>query len=684
MARQRERERTYTPPDSVPDLEELVREAFAELAAILPDYEPRTAQLDLALRIAQSLEQDRPLVAEAGTGTGKSLAALIPAGLWALRERSLARNQKSFRVFVGTGTLALLAQYLNKDVPVVRAAVEPVAQRHGLVSDLRVVLVKGRQNYLSKRRLQAVQNEFATFFESEKLAALSRLDEWQQASVRGDRDEWTFAMPEDMWANVRSDREDCFRRLCPHHDSCFYYQARHEAEQADILIATHHLLVVDRLVAGGSVIPSYHRLIVDEMHHLPTIARDQLARKLGPHRTRRLQQALLKDTTLGQNAELLKLLKSFEDSIESFYKILGLAELKAPQLLRQFPSEVEPLLSITESLRDKVLSLGGGHLRDLKVQLDKALEAADDGAAADAQSQVAAFETLFDRVSSALITTAEHLRLHRNRTDFCHYLDPTGYLVSAPLDTGELLRRGIWQDFPPIGMSATLAVPGEQPFGFFLAQVGLPPETASELYASPFDYTKQARLYIPTRLPLPNQPDYTQASLESIQRLYERIGGRMLCLFTAYAAMQEAQAWLSGRLPVEIRAQGQMSIALLTDWLRHTEQGILLGTGSFWEGVSISGLSAVVINRIPFESPGDPVWTALCERAGDQWFSELALPSAILRLRQGSGRLIRSGSDKGVVAILDPRLLSKAYGRKILESLAYLPLVTQGIPVPQR
>ncbi len=685
MARQRQRESTYTPPDPVPELADLVQEAFAELAKRLPGYEPRPAQVALSLRIAQSLERDRALLAEAGTGTGKSLAALIPAALWALRERSLARNQKNFRVFVGTGTLALLAQYLEKDVPDLRAAVQPVAARHGLVSDLRVELVKGRQNYLSKRRLDNLRAEFATLLESDKLLALQRLDEWQHTSARGDRDEWTFAVPEALWAEVRSDREDCFRRLCPHHEHCFYYQARQAAEQADILIATHHLLVVDRLLAGSSVIPTYQRLIVDEVHHLPGIARDQLARRLGPTRSRRLQQALFKDQTFGQDAALLKRLKPFEEASEAFYQSLGLGELKAAKLLRQFPPEVESLLSATESLRDQVLSLGNSRLRDLKGQLDRALEAGQDLEAGDLQAQVAAFETLFDRVSTALIATAEHLSLRGNRVDFCHYLDPAGYLVSAPLDPGELLRRGIWQDFPPIGMSATLAVPGEQPFGFFLKQVGLTPETDCERYDSPFDYPQQARLYVPTYLPLPNDPAYAQASWQAIQRLYERIGGRMLGLFTSRAAMQAAHAWLTAQaLPVEIRVQGQMSIALLSDWLRSREQGILLGTNSFWEGVSIAGLSAVVINRIPFESPGDPVWTALCERAGEQWFAELALPSAILRLRQGSGRLVRSASDKGVVAILDARLLQKSYGRTILSALAHLPLVTTGVPVPQR
>ncbi len=604
-------------------------QAFAHIAQNLSSYEIRTAQRDLARAIERGLAEGLPVLAEAGTGTGKSFAALIPAIL------------SGKRVVVSTATIALQEQYIHKDIPFLQKAL-PIS--------FRAELVKGRGHYLSKRRW------------SEYLLAQTvspEIKHWVATTSIGDQAELSVTPPPAVWEEIRSDKDDCLREQCPFYRECFYYQNRRDLAQAQILVTNHAFLLAD-LASGRQLLPSHELVVIDEAHQFSDIA------------TRALT---LEVSNLGLRRLFSRIQKFFNPG-----PVLIQAEISANELfsyLLDQPKTASRRWNVDGALVGNLyLRLGtlADHLRELR--LDQGMRPQD--------LQVAQMRR--DRTVDLLLGHCGTLNTLMSQEDtWVRWVDyaPANpgkriTLCAASLDLSAQLREFFFQPELPtsVWMSATLTTGASDAFSYFRSQIGLGTGMALEQgFESPFDFAAQALLYLPqANLPEPNHPDFLYQSLTVIAELIHASGGCAFVLFTSSTAMRYCHESLCEQIPFPSKVQGAMPRRQLLEWFRHTPQAVLFATASFWEGVSIEGdqLRLVIIDRIPFQSPGDPVYDARAERlkreSGD-WFSDLALPYAALKLKQGAGRLIRTRNDRGVVAILDPRMTRKSYGRILIRSL---------------
>ncbi len=607
-----------------------VEDVFARLADRLETYEHRPQQLELALAIDQSFRRREAGVFEAGTGTGKSLAALIPAAL------------SGKRVVVSSATIALQEQYIHKDIPLLQSI---------LPFEVDAQVMKGRSNYIGLRRW----NEFLLEQEADE-----RLVEWVCDTASGDVSELDFMPPPDVWMEIDSDSDDCLRNRCPHFNDCFYFDARRRAEKADILIVNHALLLADA-ASHGNILPAYDLLIVDEAQHLPSIARDAFSAAVSVRGLRMLASKAVKKVSAPA-----AMVREIEMEADRFFSRLNARFPAMKTRLREAIEEGEPLRSSLETLKSWLEAQQFDHVLDVDMAREK-----------------------LKLKAKALLATATNYincldRLANPNNDWVVWAergDPSGArfeVVAAPLDVSGFLQDLIFDRTgleSSIWMSATLATGGEDPFQYFKREVGAPRHVIQLKVSSPFDFRRQALLYLPRDLPDPNHQDYIWECCKEIERLVRLSEGRAFVLFTSYSAMNRCFDVLSGVLPFECRRQGEMPRKRLIDWFRGTPSAVLFGTSSFWEGVSVEGeqLSCVIIDRIPFQVPDDPVYEARCEAIKESgegdWFKDLALPHAIMRLKQGVGRLVRTRADRGIVAILDPRLTRKYYGRVILECL---------------
>lgn len=607
-----------------------LHEAFNCVARTLPGYEVREAQLDMARAVERGFAERMPVVAEAGTGTGKSFSALIPAIL------------SGKRVVISTATIALQEQYLHKDIPLLQKAL-PVK--------FEARLVKGRGNYLSRRR----------WSESLLAPATTWLREWVEQTESGDMAELPMSPPTDIWEEVRSDKDDCLREKCPNFDDCFYFEARRALTQAEILITNHALLLIDR-ASGGQVLPDYDLLVIDEAHQFTDYASRALTLQLSNFGLSRTLSRLKKQFP-GLGMTLMKA----EAAGNRFFEVL----LEGPRQTRRYT--LDPVMA--DDLSSALVRL----LSEFK-QLDLGKEDTTEANVARMRRERLS-ETLTGYLGNLKVLAepgeewVNWVEFQTTRTGTTHIT-----LHCTPLDVSGSL--GEWFSNPDgpttVWMSATLTTSPPDPFSYFRTQVGLPVQTAQEvIFSSPFDYPSQGLLYLPRHLPEPNTASYTAAIASEIEQLVNLSEGRAFVLFTSIQQMKQVHAQLEPRLTWPCHHQEQMSRRRLVEWFRNTEHPVLFATSSFWEGVSIEGpqLSLVIIDRIPFQSPSDIVYDARCEQltrtTGDKWawFDALALPHAQLRLKQGAGRLIRSRTDRGVVAILDPRLSTKGYGKRIVASL---------------
>jgi len=615
-----------------------LEEVFAPegaLAAAIPGYRERRDQLSMAQAIGAAIDANGVLVAEAGTGTGKTFAYLVPALL------------SGGKVIVSTGTKTLQDQLYDRDLPAVRAA---------LASGASAALLKGRSNYVCLYRLRrAVTEQRAT--STEEAAQLGRIERFAATTVTGDRADLA-EVPEDapIWSLATSTRDNCLGQGCPDYSDCFVMRARRNALAADVVVINHHLFFADVVLRDEGVtelLPACNTVIFDEAHQLPETARLFFGESLTTSQLIELSRDSRVElrSAGGASPELEALANRLERATRDLRLALGDAPARFawPQAMRLagFP---EALVKLRAALK----------------MLDAALAAQSErseGLGACSRRAANAYGVL-----RRLLETDAH--------EDVRWAEAVGQSVQlhvTPLHSGELFRRQM-DDHPRawVFTSATLAV-GED-FGHFTRELGVP-EAQTRRWESPFRFAEQALLYLPPSLPSdPNDPAFTDAVVEAAWPVIEASGGRAFLLFTTLRALRRAHELLRGRLPYPLLVQGTGSRSDLLARFRSLGNAVLLGSASFWEGVDVRGeaLSLVVIDKLPFAPPDDPVLAARIDAlkaAGRNPFKELQLPQAVLQLKQGAGRLIRDEGDRGVLMLCDPRLLSRPYGARILASL---------------
>jgi len=621
----------------------VLERAFAEdgaLARLVPGFRRRQQQVELAKSILETIEHTGALVAEAGTGTGKTFAYLVPALL------------AGGKVIVSTGTKTLQDQLFDRDLPAVREA---------LASGATAALLKGRANYVCLYRLERASRE-ARLASGDEVAQLRRIERFAGISTTGDRADLAD-VPEGapVWAHATSTRDNCLGQECARYRDCFVMRARRNALAADVVVVNHHLFFADVVLRDEGVaelLPSCNTLVFDEAHQLPDTARLFFGVTVS---TPQLIE-LARDTRLelraagGAAPELDRIAKRLD---------------KAARDLRLALGDEGPRLGWSQALR----------LLDFTAALDglaMAIEALAEPLAAQAERSegLASCSRRAAGVQAILGRLRESDGVQEVR--WIEVFNQAAQLHLTPLSCAELFRKQM-ADHPRawIFTSATLAV-GED-FGHFTRELGVS-DASARRWESPFDFGKQALLYVPRDLPAdPNDPGFTVAVVDAAYPVIRASGGRAFLLFTTLRALRRAHELLARRferdaLAYPLLVQGTGSRSELLARFRSLGNAVLLGSQSFWEGVDVRGeaLSVVVIDKLPFAPPDDPVLSARIEamRAqGGNPFTALQLPQAILQLKQGAGRLIRDESDRGVLVLCDPRLYSRPYGRLIRASL---------------
>jgi len=585
----------------------------------LPEYEPRPEQAALADAVEQALATGEHLLAEAGTGVGKSLAYLLPA------------LESGLRVVVATATKALQEQLLGKDVPVAAAAVG---------RNVSVALLKGRQNYLCRRQVKGFQPFLLP--DGRDALAWEAMQAWLGATETGDRSELAVEPTEALWAEVAVGPDRCSGRRCPFVSTCFAEAARDRAAEADLIIVNHALYFA-HVASGGGVLPEHDAVVFDEAHRLEESAASWLGGRVSRAGLRRLAADVERACREAQKPAPARQLDRVERCGERLLR--AVAPAAGRRRVRETPAE--PALLLIDALAD---------LADVLQGEGEALDALSRRAlAASAQVEACLAPDELERVVWA----------------------EADALAWAPVDVSRELRERLWEDGPTaVLVSATLTT-GEDAT-FVRTRLGL--DRAREaVVGSPYDFREQALLYVPRAMPDPRSEGFTERAAAEIVSLLTLSRGRALVLTSSYRALDAYRELVRGRVPYDVLVQGEAPRERLLERFRSEVDSVLLATSTFWQGVDVPGesLSLLVIDKLPFSAPGDPLHEARCEsveRAGGDWFRDYALPTAVLQLRQGFGRLIRGHADSGVVAILDPRLRTKAYGRAFLAALPRCPV----------
>ena len=666
------------PPDD-PALVAALLGPEGPLAGVLPDYEHREPQLQMLLAVAQIQARGGILVVEAGTGTGKSLAYLVPSIARAVRHGE--------RVVVSTNTHTLQEQLMGKDLPGLRA---------WLPWDFKAVLLKGRSNYVSLRRWRRFLAEPCK--DAEELRFKLKILIWLHSTESGDRSELRLHGREEvLWANIASDPLDCVGVHCTKED-CYVHRARAEAEAADLVVVNHALLLADAEVGGG-LLPDFDHLVVDEAHHLEEAATRGLRQevdgpgllallerlaKAGPAPSGLLSE-LQRQPHLGASDEAFghaipTSLAAGERVRELFEGAAQWVGAKLGDLERRDDS-----LRLTPVLREDAgwaqVSVAGENAVTALSALDAGLRRAVAGVrdwlgGSEPDQGIRELEIIRGRLAAATGVLEEALHTpDPNRVYWFSLLARTDNLVlrAAPINVGSLLRDRVYAERrSTVFTSATLAVGGN--FDYFSSRVGLGPGIEELILPSPFDFFHQALVCLPTDFPSPEQEMFDEQVTDVVASVARRVGGRTLVLFTSHRQLRDVHAALKQRIDLdEVLILGQGIDGQRRQLLKafeEAERPLLLGTASFWEGIDVPGerLSCVIMVRLPFPVPTEPVYAARAEQVRDG-FAQLALPQAALRLKQGFGRLIRRSTDRGAVVILDNRILGRDYGKAFLDVL---------------
>ena len=612
--------------------------ADGPFAREVPGFVPRAVQQAMAVAVAAAIEDRHALIAEAGTGTGKTFAYLVPALL------------SGKRVIVSTGTKALQDQLFHRDLPRVRSV---------LGARLSSALLKGRANYLCLHRLEQARSD-GRFATREQVAQLQVVQAWSTSTKSGDRAELA-ELPEDspLWPRVTSTTENCLGSECPMFGDCFVVKARRAAQEADLVVVNHHLLFADLAIKQegfGEILPGAQAFVLDEAHQIPELAGQFFSITL----TARQLTELASDT-LAECGSVTGALGTLQPLIEAITPAVRRLRLA----LDRFPAKAA-FIAIDSDAEV------GRELETLRIALDEL----GNGLAAHAERS-RGLDAVHERALQMGARLA-HLRDSGAR-DSVHWYELSAHgfaLHATPLDLSGPLRELREQSHAAwIFTSATLSIAGR--FDHFARQLGLD-DPHSLCLDSPFDYARQGLAYLPPGLPDPNTPDYTAKMIDAVLPVLEASCGRAFLLFTSHRALRRAAELLEGRLAFPLFVQGSAPRHQLLSGFRESGNGVLLGAASFWEGVDVAGeaLSVVVIDKLPFAAPDDPVLVARLEvlrESGLNPFVEWQIPNAVIALKQGAGRLIRDINDRGVLVLCDPRLTTRGYGRTFLNSLPAMP-----------
>ena len=640
----------------VPGLEDKVDAVFAAggpLARSIPDFEPRGGQQEMAAAVARAFENGGVLLAEAGTGTGKTVAYLVPAIL------------SGHRVLVSTGTKNLQEQIFFKDIPALRQALDV---------PFKATYMKGRANYLCLHRLDQIHDNTGPAAYD---VFLPIVREWAAKTETGDRAELQD-LPEDVpfWNDVSATAETCLGTECTRYDECFVTKMRQRAAESDVVIVNHHLLCADAAVrknAFGEVIPACNHAILDEAHQLEDVATQYFGVNLSTYRV----DDLANDIERLRLDETAKAVTTLRDRARQFFNEVAFAHraddrARSEERVRATPS------SLAKASEGAALLAGALDIAEATLKLIGLKPGTTEG---DGNVRLQADEI------EALARRADEMRsdlrflMRAGEAEYVYFVEFRGrgiFLRASPIDVSSIIRDVLLDRMHTTVMtSATLTVDG----GFTYIKERLGIRRAEEIrLPSEFDFERQAVLYLPPKMPDPRSPDFAGAAGRQVIEILKRTRGRAFVLFTSYATLRAVQGIAEMALDYPIFVQGTAPRSQLLKQFRETPHSVLLATSSFWQGVDVVGeaLSCVIIDKLPFASPGDPVTAAridLIRARGGEPFGDYQVPLAILALQQGLGRLIRHRRDRGVLAVLDPRLRTKGYGRRFLASLPPAPVV---------
>ena len=636
------------------DLKAAVDAAFADdgpLSRAVDRFEPRGGQRTMAAAVADTISDGGVLLAEAGTGTGKTLAYLVPV--------ILSRQ----RVLVSTGTKNLQEQIYFKDLPVLRDA---------LGVPFTATYMKGRANYLCLHRLDQLRSGIGSYRGAAGVPPdfVSMMDEWLRTTDTGDRAELgDLAEDSAEWHEVSATAETCLGSDCPRYDDCFVTRMRQRAAESDIVIVNHHLVCADASVrqsSYGEVSPPSRYAVLDEAHQLEDVATQYFGIAVSNYRIDELVRDAERALNLGEIEDLdgdrRRELRRIDDHGRGFFNRLPQTQERVRIGPDWFGGVVDEGLALVGALD----------------QLASALERL--GAGTDAPGSIVSEDAA--AIGRRAAEIAEQLRFLLAASDpaFVYFLETRGrgvFLRAAPIDVSRLVRELLVDRMhATILTSATLTVEGS--FEYMKGRLGLD-DTAEVRVPSEFDFAEQAVLYLPQRMPLPKSPEYPRAVAREVLELLSCSRGRAFVLFTSYAMLRTVRELVEPQLSYPLLVQGSAPRNLLLNQFRATPNAVLFATSSFWQGVDVIGdrLSCVIIDKLPFASPGDPITAARIEAIGAEGrdaFQDYQVPLAILSMLQGLGRLIRHRNDRGVLAVLDPRLRTMAYGQRFLDSFPPAPV----------
>ena len=627
------------------------------IAAQWPNFESRPEQVVMARRVQDAMRSGYHLMVEAGTGVGKSFAYLAGA-------IDQAIDQKG-KVLISTHTINLQQQLIEKDVPFLTEL---------LPGKFTARLAKGRGNYLCKRRLEYAMKRKASLFD-EDTRELGLIAEWAEETVEGSMSELDFLPSAEIWQAVRSEHGNCQGRKCPYYQKCFYWRARRQLETADIIVANHALLFSDLVLkeAGVGVLPDYRFVILDEAHNVEHVAEDHFGIRISQFGLTYLLDRLYNPK---KRKGLLAFAPHADTAKELVKKCRQAAQIFFAQVQAWYAHAGQDNNGRCEA--EFVENNLGPVLKQLRLELanmGKQTKNEDD-----------TFEYI--RYADQLEAMGKDLNdfITQRREGCVYWVESESnhrkkiLLRCAPLDVGPYLKRTLFDEYESVVLtSATLSLGGSEKegFSFFAGRLGLESFEALQV-GSPFDYARQVRMYVEANLPDPNSPDFTDAACEAIKKYLLKSDGRAFVLFTSYSMLKEAAArledWLAGQQMELLVQGGQIDRARLLEHFKEDTRSVLFGTDSFWQGVDVPGesLSNVIIVKLPFAVPNHPLIAGrieLLKQQGHNPFFTYQLPMAIIKFKQGFGRLIRNKTDSGMVVVLDSRIVRKIYGKQFIAAI---------------